>query len=327
MRICLMVEGQENVTWEQWVGLAEACEAHGLEGMFRSDHYRSLSGRDRPAGTLDAWATLSALAAVTSRIRLGTLVSPVTFRHPSVLAKCAVTADHVSGGRIELGMGAGWHRGEHRAYGFDFPPSAERVELLEEQVEIVHALLSKEHDGPVTFEGRHYRLAGAPGWPKPVQDPHPPLIVGGGGGPRSVALAVRFADEYNANFVTAAECRRVRDALSMACETAGRDPASLPLSFMTFTLVGADRAELEARAGRLLALRGESGDPDAFLASPRDGTIAGTVEEVLEQLADYADAGVERVMLQHILHDDLDAVGLIGRELVPAAASLRSRPA
>jgi len=132
MRICLMIEGQEDVTWEQWLALAGACEEHGLEGLFRSDHYMSVMGR-RGRGSLDAWATLAGLAARTSRIRLGTMVSPVTFRHPSVLAKMVVTVDHISGGRAELGMGAGWHQDEHTAYGFDLPPSDQRMSLLAEQ--------------------------------------------------------------------------------------------------------------------------------------------------------------------------------------------------
>src|SRR5438093_4938032 len=151
MDVCLMIEGQEGVSWEQWVALALGCEEHGFEGLFRSDHYVSFS---RPAelGTLDAWATLAALAPLTDRIRLGTLVSPVTFRHPSQLAKSVVTADHASGGRVELGMGAGWFEGEHRAYGFPFPPVAERYSMLEEQVEIVHRLLDRDPT-PVTFEG------------------------------------------------------------------------------------------------------------------------------------------------------------------------------
>src|SRR5438552_16422605 len=143
MRVCRMIEGQEDVTWDQWLALALACEEHGLDGLFRSDHYAPIgSGPD--SGSLDAWAVLTALAARTERIRLGTLVSPVTFRHPSVLSKMAVTADHASGGRIELGMGAGWFEREHRAYGFDYPPNRERLERLAEQIEIVHRLWDRD---------------------------------------------------------------------------------------------------------------------------------------------------------------------------------------
>src|SRR5919106_4186917 len=163
MRVCLMIEGQEDVTWDQWLALAAAWEEHGLEGLFRSDHYESVMGM-RERGSLDAWTTLAALAARTSRIRLGTLVSPVTFRHPSVLAKSVVTVDHVSGGRVELGMGAGWMEKEHSGYGFPFPDTPTRMEMLAEQAEIVVRQWTEDE---FSFEGRHYRLEGCTAEPKP----------------------------------------------------------------------------------------------------------------------------------------------------------------
>jgi F420-dependent oxidoreductase-like protein len=315
-----MIEGQEGVTWQQWLALAKACEQGGFEALFRSDHYVSF-GHPSEWGALDAWATLSALAASTERIRLGTLVSPVTFRHPSELAKTVVTADHASGGRVELGMGAGWFEGEHRAYGFPFPPSADRYSMLEEQVEIVHRLLDGD-PAPVTFEGRHYQLEACPALPKPVQDPHPPLILGGGAGSRAAVLAARWADEYNMNFVAPAEVREGRDRLTAACETAGRDPSTLRLSLMTNTLIGSDQNDLAARAGRLLARRGDTSDPASFLAGLGPERIVGTPDRVIEQLGAYAEAGVERVMLQHLVHDDLEAVALIGERIIPAVARL-----
>ena len=158
MRVCLMIEGQENVTWDQWVSLALACEEHGFDGLFRSDHYVSFN-REGEWGSLDAWATLSALSARTQRIRLGTMVSPVTFRHPSQLAKAVVTADHASNGRVELGLGAGWFEREHRAYGFPFPPPAERFDMLEEQTEIIHRLWSKD-EPPGPAPAAHHRRTG-----------------------------------------------------------------------------------------------------------------------------------------------------------------------
>src|SRR5919197_829115 len=167
MRICLMVEGQEDVTWEQWLALALACEGHGLEGLFRSDHYAPISGPPERR-SLDAWATISALAARTDRIRLGTLVSPATFRHPSVLAKTVVTADHVSAGRVELGMGAGWYQADHERFGFDFPDDRTRMQLLAEQLEIVHR---QWHGERFSFQGRHYRLKECVAMPRPAQDP------------------------------------------------------------------------------------------------------------------------------------------------------------
>jgi F420-dependent oxidoreductase-like protein len=320
MDVCLMIEGQEGVTWDQWLALALACEEHGFQAMFRSDHYLSF-GHPNEWGSLDAWATLAALGARTERIQLGTMVSPVTFRHPAELAKSVVTADHVSGGRVELGMGAGWFEGEHRAYGFAFPLTSERMEILEEQLEIVHRLWDRDEE-TVSFEGTHYRLENCPALPKPLQDPHPPLIMGGGAKVRSARLAARWADEYNMNFVSPQQCRAGRERLSSACEQAGRDPGSLRLSLMTNTLVAADQADLEAKARRLMERRGDTGDPAAYLEELGPDRIAGAPDRVLERLAEYAEAGVERVMLQHLLHDDLDAVALIGAEIIPEAANL-----
>lgn len=320
MDVCLMIEGQEGVSWEQWVSIALACEEHRFEGLFRSDHYVSF-GRPAELGSLDAWATLAALAPQTSRIRLGTLVSPVTFRHPSELAKSVVTADHASEGRVELGMGAGWFDGEHTAYGFPFPPVPERFDMLEEQVEIVHRLWDRDED-EVTFQGNHYQLQGCHGLPKPVQDPHPPLIIGGQAGRRSVQMAVQWADEYNVHQKTPQQCREIRDLLTKACEAADRDPDQFRLSLMIFTLVGSDRGELESRTARLLERRGDSTEPAAWLSSLGPERIAGTTEEVVERLAQYAEAGVERIMMQHLLHEDLEALALIGKEVIPQATDL-----
>ena len=320
MQICLMIEGQEGVTWDQWVALALGCEEHGFDGLFRSDHYQSF-GHPAEWGTLDAWATLAALAPLTSRISLGTLVSPVTFRHPSELAKVVVTADHASGGRVELGMGAGWNEPEHRAYGFPFPPTSQRFQMLREQVEIVHRLWDR-HEDEVTFTGTHYRLEGCHGLPKPVQDPHPRLILGGGALAGAARLAARWADEYNMNFVPPEACQEGRERLNAACEAIGREPSSLNFSLMTNTLVGSDRKDLEARARRLMGRRGDSGDPGAYLENLGPERIAGTPDQVLDRLAAYAKAGIQRVMLQHLVHDDLESLALIGERIIPEAASL-----
>jgi F420-dependent oxidoreductase-like protein len=303
VRVALMIEGQEDVTWEDWVALAQACERHGVEALLRSDHYLSVDDRAE-RGSLDAWVTLGALAAVTSTLRLGTLVSPATFRHPSVLAKAAVTVDHVSGGRVEVGLGTGWWEAEHVTYGFPFPPLRERMDALAEQLEIVHGHWA---EGRFDFPGEHYRLEGLDARPKPVQRPHPPLIMGGNAGPRSARLAARFADEYNTVMPTPAQARERRERIAAACEAAGRDP--LPFSIMTGCLLGADEAELRDRARALAELSGQEADLEALPES----WIVGTVEQAAERLRDYADAGVERVMLQHLLHRDLDAVELIGR--------------
>ncbi|MGZ6589311.1 MAG: LLM class F420-dependent oxidoreductase [Solirubrobacteraceae bacterium] len=308
MDLCLMIEGQEGVTWRQWVALARACEEHGVSALFRSDHYLELGGDHPERGALDAWTTLAALGAVTTTLRLGTLVSPATFRHPSVLAKAVVTADHVSNGRVELGLGAGWHEREHEAYGFPFPPTRERMDVLEEQLQVI---LGSWSDGPFAFDGEHYRLRDLDAQPKPAQRPHPPLIIGGNAGPRSAALAARYADEYNTVFATPAEVRERRAVVERACEVAGREP--LPFSLMTGVVLGRDRGELQDRARRLTELTG--GDAASFVTQPPSGWIVGTLEDAAAQIAALGDAGVHRIMCQHLVHDDLDAVALIGREL------------
>jgi F420-dependent oxidoreductase-like protein len=313
MDLCLMIEGQEGVTWPQWVAIARACEEHGIPALFRSDHYMNLDGQHPERGSLDAWGTLCALAGVTSTVRLGTMVSPATFRHPSELAKLVVTADHVSGGRVELGLGAGWHDREHAAYGFPFPPTATRMEILEEQLQII---LGSWTEPGFSFAGRHYTLTDLDAQPKPVQQPRPPLIMGGLAGPRSAALAARFADEYNTPFPTLDDVRERRGRILEACERAGRDP--LPFSIMTGVVVGTDESELRERAGRVAARQGS--DAEELVRRPPGGWVVGTVEDAAEQLAALREAGVARVMCQHLAHDDLDAVALIGRELAPRVA-------
>jgi F420-dependent oxidoreductase-like protein len=316
MEVCLMIEGQEDVNWVDWQAIAAACEEHGVGTLFRSDHYLSVDDR-RERGSLDAWTTIAALAAVTETLRLGTLVSPATFRHPAVLAKAAVTADHVSGGRVELGIGAGWWEREHEAYGFDLPEVGPRMDALEEQMELI-----RRHweEGPFNYRGRYYRAQNLDALPKPIQEPRLPLILGGKGGPRSLRLAAALADEYNTVMSTAEEIADLRRRLDQACEAAERNPKTLPLSMMTGWLVGVDRDELRDRATRLAQWKGEGEDGDAYLAVLRESTIAGTVPEAVEQLRELEAAGLTRIMGQHLLHRDLDAIELMGREIVPALA-------
>lgn len=282
MRVALMIEGQEGVTWEQWLALARAAEEAKLEGLFRSDHYRSIVRGD-PAGSLDAWATLAGLAAVTTKLRLGTMVSPVTFRRVSVLAKLVTTVDHISNGRVELGIGAGWFESEHEAYGFTFPPTKERLDELDRQLE---ELTRQWTDAPDI-------------WPKPAQQPRPPIIVGGTAKPRTVRAAVQWADEYNTVFASVDEARERKRLLDEAARAAGREP--LRYSLMTGCVVGRDESELQERLGQFKQISGQDAPP-----------ISGTVDQVVARLREYEQVGVERVMLQHLVHEDVEMVSVLG---------------
>jgi alkanesulfonate monooxygenase SsuD/methylene tetrahydromethanopterin reductase-like flavin-dependent oxidoreductase (luciferase family) len=304
-----MIEGQEGVTWDDWVALAEACEANGVEALFRSDHYISGTDEDRPV--LDAWATIAGLAARTTKLQLGTLVSPATFRHPAVLARNAATADEISGGRVTLGIGAGWMEREHEAYGFDFLTARQRIARFAEQLEIVHGLLRQDR---FTFSGSEYRLQDAPG----LRRPRLPILVGGSALPGTAEPAVRFADEYNTFFATVEEVRERKRKLDEACERGGRDPATLHHSLMAPCVLGTTPAEVRASAQRIAERFGR--DADTVLERYGERGPVGTVDEVVGRLREIEQIGYERVMLQHLVHDDLDTVALIGRELVPAVA-------
>ena len=249
VRIALMIEGQEDVTWDDWVALAETCERSGIEALFRSDHYLSVFGANERSA-LDAWGTINALAARTTTLQLGTLVSPASFRHPSILAKLAVTADHVSGGRVSLGLGTGWSEVEHTAYGFPFLELKERMDVLEEHLQIVRGHWSP---GSFAFHGEHYTLEALDAHPKPLGAL--PLIMGGSAGPRAARLAAAYADEYNTVNPSVEEVRERRAAIAAACEKTGRDP--IPFSVMfpfnddvvdrlrEFEAAGASRAYLQ----------------------------------------------------------------------------------
>jgi F420-dependent oxidoreductase-like protein len=319
MRIALMIEGQEDVSWSDWAALADACEEFGIEALFRSDHYMSFADADRREAH-EAWTTIAALAARTTRVRLGTCVSPATFRHPATLAKTVATIDHVSGGRVELGLGAGWFAGEFSAFGFPFPDPAERQDILEEVVEVLCGLWTDE--SPFSFSGHHFHLEACRSRPRPVQRPHPPVIIGGNAGPRSAALAARWADEYNVNNVDPSRVERQRAQLATACESIARDPGSLRLSVLANLLVGTSTADLHARAARLMERDRASGSPSDFVDGRGPETLTGTPDQVLDQIDQYARVGVDRMMLQHWLHRDLDTVELIGRHIRPEAERL-----
>jgi F420-dependent oxidoreductase-like protein len=313
MRFCLMLEGQEGVTWSEWVAAAQAAERLGFDAIFTSDHYFSVMG-NRERGSSDAWTNLAGIAAVTSTIRLGTLVSPVTFRSPAVLAKCAVTVDRISRGRAEIGMGAGWWEEEHRTHGFPFPPATERFERLEEQLEIVHRLMAEDR---FTFLGKHYRLEDVAFAPKGVREPHPPIIVGGGAGPWLSRLVSRWADEYNTVGGPPGSARERFERIRARLDADGRDQSTLTTSLMTWCYVGDTRADAMARIDRARERAMRAGTANHQLEELERECIVGSADRAAERLSEYAAAGVQRIMLNHELFDDLEMLEILAEQVFP----------
>jgi alkanesulfonate monooxygenase len=307
MRLRLFTEPQEGFTYEQQLAMARTAEDYGFDGFFRSDHFLAMGASDGLPGPTDSWVTLAGLARETSRIRLGTLVSSATFRLPGPLAIAAAEVDAMSGGRIDFGLGTGWFEDEHRAYGIPFPPLGERFERLEEQLQIIRGLWTTPVGNTFTFEGRHYQLFDSPALPKPVQQPHPPIIVGGSGPKRTPMLAARYADEFNSTFTRPEHSAQLYAAAQVACERIDRDPASLRLSAAVTVVCGVDDDEISRRA---LAI-GQS------VENLRRNHACGTPAEVIDRLAEWGEAGATIVYTQLIDMTDLDHVRLIGEEVLP----------
>ncbi|HEX7592367.1 MAG TPA: TIGR03560 family F420-dependent LLM class oxidoreductase [Candidatus Limnocylindrales bacterium] len=314
MLFALMIEPQQGLSYAEQLELARLAERLGFEAFFRSDHYRSFPGpADKP--TTDAWTVLAGIARETTTIRLGALVSPVTFRHPGSFAKVVTTADEMSGGRVDVGVGAGWNEAEHSQLGLAFPEIRERADLMEDELAILHGLW-EEPDG-WSFEGRQVRIESASFNPKPVQRPHPPIIVGGEGSPRSLRLAARYADEYNMSSSGPEECAAAFARLDEECRKIGRDPATVRRSVMAGVLLGADEAEFQRRVRDQLEMIGVGGaDTGTWLEARRPRWIIGTPEQARAMVTRFAAAGVERVMLQDMLPRDHAMIELAARELI-----------
>ena len=318
MRYALMLEPQQGLSYEEQLAVAHTVEAAGFEGLLRSDHYASFPGAsDNP--TTDAWSVLAGLARETRRIRLGALVSPVTFRIPGAFAKVVTTVDAMSGGRIEVGLGAGWNEAEHAQLGIPFPSMPDRYDRFEEALAILHGLWT-EPDG-WTYDGRFWQVRGSLYRPPAAtgRRRHPHLIVGGDGKPRGLRAAARFADEYNLSSASPAHAAEVREALRAACVAEGRDPDTIVFSAMTGVLLGADQDEVDERLAQLLVTLRRPQETaealDGWLASRRPRWLYGTPEQVLEQVAAFAAAGVERLAMQDLLPRDLDMIAALGRLL------------
>jgi F420-dependent oxidoreductase-like protein len=308
MRFALMTEPQQGYSYQDILDTALAAESAGFETFFRSDHYDSFPGRpDMP--TTDAWTTLAGLARETGHIRLGSMVSPVTFRIPGSFAKVVSTVDEMSGGRVEVGVGAGWNEGEHAALGIPYPDTVERVDRMEEQLAILRGLWD-EPDG-WSYEGVHYQLRGSLFRPR---DRRPNLIIGGTGKPRSLRLAARYADEYNVSSSTPAQVSETMDRLDAACEAIGRDPASLTRSVMAGVLIGRNEAEMRDRTAAQVAIFGDAtAEAEAWIDERRDRWVLGTPDEARARIAEYAATGVDRFLFQDFLPRDLEHVRLMAQ--------------
>ena len=312
MRFALMTEPQQGLTYDEILALARTAEAAGLEAFFRSDHYASFPG---PAGmpTTDAWATLAGLARDTRTIKIGSLVSPMTFRIAGAFAKQVTTVDEMSGGRVELGVGAGWNEEDHHRLGIPFPPLKERYDRLEESLAILHGLWT-EADG-WSYSGKVWQVSDALFRPRPTTAGrrHPNLILGGEGGPRLARLVATYADEFNRTSASPDNVREGYDRVRTACAAAGRDPDSVVLSAMVGVLVADSEGDLRDRIREQLAVIGSSSTADEWLAERRDRWIMGTPDQARERIDEFAAAGVQRIMLQDFLPRDLEMVTLLGR--------------
>ena len=308
MQLRIFTEPQQGASYEQLLAVARCAEECGFDAFFRSDHYLRMGGGDPRPGPTDAWITLAGLARDTTRIRLGTLLTAATFRLPGRLAVIVAQVDAMSGGRVELGLGAGWFDEEHQAFGIPFPASiGERFDRLEEQLEIVTGLWATSEGGRFSFTGAHYNLVDNPGLPKPAQTPRPPVIVGGNGARRTPALAARFADECNVPFAPVEQCASIFAELDAACERTGRDPASVRRSAALVVCAGRDEEEIARRAAAI----GREVD------ELRRNGAAGTAAEVAERLRSYGATGATRIYLQVLDLSDLDHLRFIAEEVTP----------
>ena len=302
----VFVEPQQGATYSDQLAVARAAEELGYSAFFRSDHYVAMSGDGLP-GPTDSWVTLGGIARETTRIRLGTMVTSATFRYPGPLAISVAQVDEMSGGRVELGLGAGWFDAEHKAYAIPFPPLGERFDRLSEQLDILTGLWTTPTGQTYDYAGKHYAIADSPALPKPVQAPHPPIVIGGGGAKRTPALTAKFAAEFNIPFVDLDTLKTQYGRVAAAVADAGRAADSLRYSAAFVVCAGRDEADLARRAnaiGRELdELRSNS-------------PLVGTAAEIADRFGPFAEAGVERVYLQLLDMHDLDHLAFFANEVM-----------
>ncbi|HEX3221964.1 MAG TPA: LLM class F420-dependent oxidoreductase [Nocardioides sp.] len=306
MELRIFVEPQQGATYADQLAVALLAEELGFGAFFRSDHYLAMGVEGRP-GPTDSWVTLAGLARETSTIRLGTMMTSATFRHPGPLAISVAQVDQMSGGRVELGIGAGWYDAEHAAYAIPFPSTGERFDRLEEQLAILTGLWATVDGETFSYAGTHYCVTDSPGLPKPAQRPRPPVIIGGKGPKRTPALTARYADEFNLPFVGLEGTERQIARVRSACDEIGRDPDSLVWSNAHTICCGSDEADVRRRADFI------GRDVDDL----RENALAGTPEQVVEQIDRYAALGAQRMYLQVLDQHDLDHLRLLAAEVMP----------
>jgi F420-dependent oxidoreductase-like protein len=306
MDLRIMVEPQQGACYEQQLAIAQAAEAGGFGGFYRSDHYLRFGEGDANHGPTDTWVTLGALARETTLLRLGTMVCSATFRLPGPLAVAAAQVDQMSGGRVDFGIGAGWFDTEHVAYGIPFPSTKERFDRLEEQLQVITGLWRTPPDGHFSFSGQHYTLVGSPALPKPRQPGGPPIIIGGHGTRRTPALAAEYAAEFNMPFPQPDAYREQVKRVGAACEAIGRAPDDLVYSVALTVVCGESEHELGLRAGRI----------DRSVEELRATAAAGRPNEVVDRIADFVDAGAQRIYLQLLDIEDVEHVHLLSEKVL-----------
>jgi F420-dependent oxidoreductase-like protein len=309
MTLRIFTEPQQGASYDQLLAIARTAESCGFGAFFRSDHVLKMGSVSGLPGVTDAWITLAGLARDTSTIRLGTLVTPVTFRHLGMFAATAAQVDQMSDGRVEVGLGAGWFDEEHQAFGLPFPAVGERYDLLEDQLEILHGAWTAPAGATFELNGRTCSVSITADTIRPQQRPHPPIVLGGQAGPRAARLAVAYADEYNSSFVPAETMKDIHDRIRQACSDGGRDPSSIVYSVGQVLCCGANEAEIAKRAAAI----------GRDVAELRENGLAGTPAEVLDKLGRFAEHGAERFYLQVLDLTDLDHLRLVADEILPHA--------
>jgi len=320
-KLGIMAEGQLDLTWKRWHEIADLVERLGFESLWRSDHLFDDRGNAKMEA-LEAWTSFTTLAMRTHRIRFGPMVTPITFRHPSLLAKMSASIDQLSGGRLEMALGVGSVEVEHEVFGIPCPPLPVRYEMLEEGLQIIQALWTEDS---ASFKGKHYSLENAVCYPKPTQKPRPPIIIGGNGERRTLPLAATYADEWNGDALTADSYKQKRQVLQAQCQRIGRDPASIRCSWTGPIVIGRDQTDIMARLQRIQGLL--SNPPElAAVSSPHSladqGWLAGTPSQVTEQIKALVEAGAERIILELFDNADHEAIELIAEEVLPAVEEM-----